>query len=218
MNAKRLNPVRLLGIAFAGTAVLVAVVWAGVYATRAEVSVEVTASEPVESPTSMVLYRRAESITELVAEADVVVIGTVLGAVGIHNTARLESDPFQEDPRVYSRGRLYEIQVKQYLHGAGPPLLTITQHEAIGKIPEDGDPAEWPVPSGIEPMETGQRYLWFLKQSESDPRIYFGFAEPSRYVLTGDTAVPSGNYVDSRGSFDDLSESGLVSKVLAVRD
>ena len=156
---------------------------------------------------------------ELVAKSSVVVIGTVSydepTTRNIHG--RDPSDPSKPDPNFISVGSIYQVNVERYLKGSGGDTLPVVQLESIitntGRGVNESRRREADFP-----LTKGTRYLLSLKSHAQAPDLWFGAAEPYRWVLSSGQAKVETPFEGARAMFPDTSEADLVTSVEAFVD
>jgi hypothetical protein len=142
---------------------------------------------------SAIIY---STLTELVNQSDVIVIGEAINKRGIVNTARDPDNHAIPDPEYYRIGQIYKIEIESYLIGGGPSLTYIIQNE--GFIPlGSSSPTEAEIKiakeqSSSAPLIIGRRYIMFL--SYHDPEysydefpiddFLFASGHPWRFEIT----------------------------------
>lgn len=141
-------------------------------------------------------YVTANSIKELVNEAELIVVGRVEKVDEIVNTARDPQDPTQPDPNLFGVGQVYYIHVEQYLKGDGPELINLIQNE--GLITPEMSEADQTVEIAREqsnyiPLSSEKRYVLFLKHAWelTDREYYVGILEPWRFEISDEGIVNS---------------------------
>ncbi|MDP6716611.1 MAG: hypothetical protein QF368_18570, partial [SAR202 cluster bacterium] len=124
-------------------------------------------------------------------------------------------DPSKPDPNFIAVGSIYEITVERYLKGDEGDSLPVVQLES--RITNQrGQMIESRMPEADFPMKKGTRYLLFLRPHGQAPDLWFGHAQPSRWILSSGQArveTPS-NFV--RANFPDTDEVEFVARVEAA--
>lgn len=124
------------------------------------------------------------SVGEITTKSDLIVIGRAIEQNEIINTARDPDDPLKPDPKYFSIGQIYTIQVDEYIKGNGPKSFHILQHRGFF-VPEDGkspsaDELENALKgSGVELLDPLKSYIMFLRASDHS---YEGYEKESLYV------------------------------------
>lgn len=136
----------------------------------------------------------AESLDDLIATADVIVITREVQPTEIINMARNEATPDEPDEHVFVLGQVYEIEVDRYLKGHGESTLQVVQRE--GFIYDHDDPVAQALTEGEAdsikqesfdndehfPMSSEQTYVMFL--------LDLGGFDPELGYLTGTHGAP----------------------------
>lgn len=162
--------------------------------TAAQPSAGANASDSNEPPVAgTASYEVIRSLNEAVAQADLIVVGKIVGVGDIYNSARDNRDPSKPASNLFDVTQEYHFQVEQYLKGDGPKVLTIAQVEgAIQSAPEKVTPADIKrAKNGAmgPQLEVGTKYLFLLKKDpDIDGKTRYGGLEPWRFVL-GDDGV-----------------------------
>lgn len=125
------------------------------------------------------------SIPDLVTASDVILVGVVKGESGIRNMARNSNDPRQEDPIHRVIGQDYLIQVEQVIKGAAPERTVLTIAKAHGDVRATTPDADF------IPLQTGQRYLLFLRHQIDGTPGFVPAPEPFRFVLNTSAVAES---------------------------
>lgn len=112
---------------------------------------------------------------ELVAAADVIILGQPTGSKGVVNTARNINDISQPDAGIFSIGQVYQVQVERYLKGDGPQSISVIQNQGIFTLESLGLTADEVTASDIEqvrqlfavlPLTIGRQYIFFLSAAD----------------------------------------------------
>ena len=121
-----------------------------------------------------------DSLDELVAASDLVVVGTVAGVAD----GRVLTAP--DRPDAGFRTRLVELDVERTLAGEPPTPLVVEEPAEL----LDGTPV---VVDGMAPLDVGDRAVWFLVAGGSDEQPYHAVVNgQGRYEIIGATLRPSG--------------------------
>lgn len=137
-------------------------------------------------------YNIVRSFKEAVQASRIIVIGEVTGVGAIFNTHRDAYDPSKSATDSFGVGQEYLFHVERYLKGSDATDITIVQVEGAIFAPVDQvTPArieQAKAASGNIALETGQRYLLFLKGPFDylGKHYYSAVAEPWKFRL--DTA------------------------------
>ncbi len=147
------------------------------------------ATASVEPGSSAASYRTAQSVSQLVSESAIIVIGQMTGIGETFNMARSPQNPSQPDPAILGLGQVYHFQVERYLKGQGSRSIEIAQVEAIlgdqtPKTPKNIARAR--ASYGAIPLRPNVRYLYFLRpltDFPDKPNYFVGTLHPDRFVL-----------------------------------
>lgn len=126
---------------------------------------DVTAVETKYEVSSSVLVPTYYGLAQL---SDIVVIGQVRAEVGVINTARDHADNSQPDSRFFTVAVVYAVEVEEYLVGAGPKIIYLTQWEGsidYGTTPSPAEIERARATSANElytPLDATKSYLMFL--------------------------------------------------------
>lgn len=129
-----------------------------------------------------------DSVQELAAYAEIIVIGTIAPTGAELNMARDPRNTSQPDDRFYVAGGVYQVTVETYLKGTSLPTLLYVQPEAsfdsqTTKMPGAQASAK-AVYNAIIPKQNN-RYLLFLHTLEGfeGTQYFTGGLHPSRFDL-----------------------------------
>ena len=141
-----------------------------------------------------------ESLDELVAASDAVVVATVASV----SPGRVLTAPGEADAGI--RTRLVELSVERTLTGQPPtPLVVEEPAELLDATPV--------VVDGVDPLDAGDRAVWFLVAGGTDELPYHAVVNAQgRYEVVGDTLRPASEDPLSR----QLTALGPESLVAAV--
>jgi hypothetical protein len=110
--------------------------------------------------------RVANSMSELVASVNMIVIGQVSSANEIWDYSRDTNNPSQADPNELEVGQVYNLSVERYLKGSGDNTIKFVQSEGLIKLNQaTASPANISEAKTYYPhvtFETGVKYLFFL--------------------------------------------------------
>ena len=124
-------------------------------------------------------------------------------------------DPSKPDPNYIAVGSIYQVNVERYLKGSGGDTLPVVQLEnTITNI--GGRVTESRMQEADFPLTKGTRYLLFLKPHGQAPDLWFGTAEPYRWILSSGQAKVETPSEGARTTFPDTDEAGLVASVEAI--
>lgn len=131
----------------------------------------------------MIIFREFavfRSIREMTREADLVVIGTVQSKDGSRNLARNPLNPNEEAVDRKLMSQEYQFGVEQALKGVvnGEVLIVYPEYTEL----PNGDRGHEPQ----VPLDTGERYVLFLRQGTD--RTYHGVGEPWLFRLSSGKA------------------------------
>ncbi|MEX0762629.1 MAG: hypothetical protein WD333_09380, partial [Dehalococcoidia bacterium] len=160
----------------------------------------------------------ARSIEELVEAADVIVVGTSEGEVGTVNTAKNPDNPSEPHEAVFGLGRIYQITADEYLKSTGPDTFNLVQFEGYFVIARESaeiqaNPSLKRPAAGIEAIEEGTDYVFFLRHRPSDPTMYVPVLDPYRFALIDGNAMPEGNFTDSSTALPERDAQELLSQI-----
>lgn len=147
----------------------------------------------------------------MVSKTEIIVIGRIDGVAGTRNMARDPNDPTRPDPNHQVIGLDYKVQVERYLKGTGTPELLVTQPQF--SVTESGEKVTY---GSYVDMETGGRYLLFIRQSLDGSGRFVGAGEPWRFSLGSGRARIQSNEHAFQEKFPDLTETELVGRVQAA--
>lgn len=147
-------------------------------------------------------YSPANSITEMFEDSDVVVFGRVSGVV---DEIDLSSWSARTDGR-YELGRVYEIEVDEYLRGDGPGVITFVQGEANYRYEELTDEALAEIRASVPYYEDGalrfgEEYFFFLRNWHVDMEHFVAAKQPYRVWVAGENGIVEGYYEGSGWGF-----------------
>lgn len=153
------------------------------------------------------------TIQELYERADVIVIGQPAATAEVINMARDIHDPSIPDISLFIIGQAYEIQVEEYLKGAGPEIIYVVQNEGI--IPNRADPnldeiTEARKTGNFVAMQMHRTYLFYLDAMLGAPEdTYFvGTSHPWRFsVEDRNRIVPETPWTEADKYFPAISLS-----------
>lgn len=143
------------------------------------------------------------SIDALTKDAQVVVVGRVLGKGGTRNLARDPQDHSKEatDRKVMSQE--YTFAVETYLKGSGESKIDIVYPETTTL--STGLAITEPESS----LEAGQRYVLFLNKGEG----YYGVGQPWQFQLANGKANAKAYNAEHVKSFQGLAEADLIQQI-----
>ena len=143
-----------------------------------------------------------ESLDELVAASDAVVVATVAGV----SPGRVLTAPGESDSGIQTR--LVELTVERTLAGQPPTPLVVEEPAEL----LDGTPV---VVDGMALLDGGDRAVWFLVAGGTDELPYHAAINAQgRYEVVGDTLLPAGEDPLSQ----QLAALGAESLVAAVAE
>jgi hypothetical protein len=151
-----------------------------------------------------------------VGKSSVVVIGTVSSDEPTKRNIHGENqrDPSKPDPNYISVGSMYQVNVERYLKGSGGDTLPVVQLEST--ITNTGRGVnESRTREADFPLTKGTRYLLFLTPHAQAPDLWYGTAEPYRWVLSSGQATVETLVESARTMFPDTSEADFVASVEA---
>ena len=218
MTARLANP-RLIALAvFTGSGIALGLVlWLLVLGGPSTV---VKVPDPTYPPSGTALGPAPPNLSELIGGSEVTFTGTVSRIGGTHNGARVEGDISQPDPYTYAADRAYYVTVETALKGSPTSDVIILQYEG-SFTPTKTTLREWDetirhnlMYPKLVPMEVGNTYTFFLKNSGWDPQLWGPAAEPYRYKHVADgRAFPEGTFSDSGKGFEILTPQTLHDKI-----
>jgi len=125
------------------------------------------------------------SIPELSSKSDTIIIGKIIAAGKVINTARDVVDPAKPDPNYFSVGQIYEVQVERYLKGDenGEKTIHIVQHQGFlvdgSRHPTRSEIEKAKAESDYIQLGVNQRLLMFLNKSRYE---YGEYAKGTLFV------------------------------------
>lgn len=144
-----------------------------------------------------------QSLDELVAASDIVVVATVTGI----ESGRTITSP--SDPGAGIRTRLVGLQITQPLRGEPPAHLVV---EEAASFTDDTPIAV----DGMDELPKGQQAVWFLVTGGNDDMPYFATVNgQARYHVLGDTLDPAGHDALSR-ELAALGADELIESIIAL--
>lgn len=152
------------------------------------------------------------SIKEITNKSDLILIGQVIEAKEILNTARDPADPTKPDAKYFSIGQVYTVQVEECLKGDGPKTLHIIQHRGFlvlegEKIPGAAELEKAQKESGVEPLDLHRKYLMFLRasahvyQGYEGESLYVGVAHPWLFIFADSNCVQVEDSIEALSSY-----------------
>ncbi len=147
-------------------------------------------------------YTPAKSIAEMFEASSVVVFGRVTGMVDQIDMATWAGSSSGN----YELGRVYEIEVAEYLRGDGPKAITFVQAEAYYRYGELTDDAIAEIRASTPDNENGvpkfdEDYVFFLGDWHVDWRHFVAVIWPERVWLQSGKGIVEGNISDSVWGF-----------------
>lgn len=141
-------------------------------------------------------YNAAYTLDQLVAQSEIIVIGSATKSDETINMSRNPQDPSQPDPQTYSLGQVYEVQIQRYLKGKGPSSVKLIEVEAVIEVAL-GTPvspatiAQARAKYHFVPIKPKRQYIFFLRTVPGYPGApyFIGAAEPERFDLSNPSAV-----------------------------
>ncbi len=144
----------------------------------------------------------AQSIDEMLQDSSVVVFGRVLDVVDHVDMASFGG----RSRKRYDLGRVYEIEVAEYLRGDGPETITFVQseahfvyqeltEEALAEIRESTADYKKVVP------KKDKDYVFFLRKWHLGPIHLTPATQPYRILFTSGKGIVEGNARDAAWGF-----------------
>lgn len=118
------------------------------------------------------------SLLSLAQSSDLVIVGVVRGELGTRNMARRADDPLQPHPALVSLGQDYDVQVVDVFKGPAERSVVVSISKAM-KV--DGAFVTY---KGFLPLQSGSRYVLFLRRQIDGTNGYVPAPEPWRFRLT----------------------------------
>jgi hypothetical protein len=156
----------------------------------------------------------AQSFTDaksMTRSAELVVVGQAQGVIGTRNMARDPKDHSKEDTNIKVIGVDFRVAVARYLKGSGPREIVITQPQLM--VFPDGGQGTYPAFSNLE---TGERYLLFIRSANDGTDRYVGTGEPWRFLLKNSRASIATNDEQLRRKFSEIDETTLLKDIEAI--
>lgn len=155
------------------------------------------------------MYVASSSLSDLVANSSVIVIGTIPNAEP--DDVRVRD---QSSSHVQAVGSGYNVQVERYLKGSGGNTIPVVQFYGLdytdqGQTRQARDTHENLL------LGKGSRYLLFLRENGSYPSYWIGTAYPYKFLLSGGRASAESPVDDLDGAFPEQSETDFISSVEA---
>ncbi len=118
----------------------------------------------------------ASSISELVLQSDLVVIGKIISIGDIVNMARNPDDISKPDPNYYGIGQVFDVEIERYLVGGGSKAIHIVQDQGFLRT-DSSDISLDSIKLAIKKhthhqIEVGDSYLLFLRVIPHDVEGY----------------------------------------------
>jgi hypothetical protein len=167
-------------------------------------------------------YITLNTISDLTKQSDLVLLGTVTKIEDQQfNTARNTRDPSLPATDLYIKGTIYNIQVEQYLKGAGDPEIHIFQSENISFPVINGVVSTVYVTDDFIPISVDARYVFFLKAADTYPDspypdLYSGTAEPYRFRIENGVATAESPSRLARDQYPMEKESILLEEIITA--
>lgn len=161
--------------------------------------------KPIQSPavrtiTQHLDYRIADSLSEMVNGAQVIVVGEYTGLDSTWNMSRNPQNPQEESSETYVEGLLYNFSVHEVLKGEldSDTILVNHRHSETQNLSEE-IPLTIEDPLFIEPEENAA-YILFLRENQRRGH-YYAAAEPFSIKDAGGTAELQSNLIGHTGAF-----------------
>jgi hypothetical protein len=103
------------------------------------------------------------SYYELTKASDVVILGRLKSEVGIINTAREPGNNSAPDPRFYTIGVVYQVEVDEYLKGSGPETIFVARFE--GKTQDGKTPSPLEIEQIRGETSKNEQYIPFRAET-----------------------------------------------------
>ncbi len=159
----------------------------------------VTSGRPIDIASSATDFT---TIDELAAASDLVVVATVADITD----GRQITAPADPDAAVVTR--LLVLEVSDVLAGSADGDVIVEEPASLG----DGTPV---VVDGIQPLDVGERAVWFLVAGDGETMPYFALVNrQGRYTIAGDTLRPAADDPLST----ELADAGLEGLQARVAD
>lgn len=164
-------------------------------------------------------YTPAKSIAEMFEASSVVVFGRVTGMVDQIDMATWAGSSSGN----YELGRVYEIEVVEYLRGDGPEAITFVQAEAHYRYGELTDDAIAEIRASTPDYENGvpkfdEDYVFFLRKWHVDWRHFIAARWPDRVWFQAGKGIVEGNLSDSASRFTPFDSDELWVSLRELQD
>lgn len=202
---------------------------------------------PIQSPAVQTItrcldYRIADSLSEMVNGAQVIVVGEYTGLDSTWNMSRNPQNPEEESSEIYVEGLLYNFSVHEVLKGELDSDTILVNHrhsetknliESNAEIDSAGNIVKEATelneiqftledPLFIEPEENVV-YILFLRENQRRGH-YYGAAEPFSIKVTDDVVALQSNLIEHTDDFLQTAtlENGqtinIATKIGAIED
>lgn len=147
---------------------------------------------------------------ELASSSDVILMGTVDGAQGTRNLARLVSDPAKEAPDVIVLGQDFSIRLDDVIKGnvqtGSEIVVSVARWHGVRGQREGTD-------QNYVPLRIGSQYVLFLRSLLDGSGAYGQALEPFRFVVTDGTARVESKWSDAPKYFPSRPIATLVADI-----
>lgn len=154
-----------------------------------------------------------QTIRELTAASDLIVVGTVGQPASTRNLARLAADTTQEAKDILVLGQDYGVRVEAVLKGAAASGSQIV----VSLAKWHGVPGQAiGTDDGFVPFKVGARYVLFLRPLRDGTTAYGQGLEPFRFRIDGTAARPESIWRDASKRFPDQAPDSLFAEIRAA--
>lgn len=151
-----------------------------------------------------------QTMRELTAASDLIVVGTVVRPTSTRNLARLVADTTQEARDIIVLGQDYEVRVETALKGVAQPgspiVVSLAKWHGVPGQARGTDP-------GYIPFTVGARYVLFLNPLRDGTAGFGQGLEPFRFRVDGSVIRPESRWLDASKHFPDQSPDSLFAQI-----